>query len=174
MPKKLTPPTRHREGTAKSLTSFDLAHDMIRIARHQAKLDAIDQEIQIFQHDGADQSRVVLRLHDRAEDILVRPATRDARPRPPRKPRATIGVTDSILRFFTGKPSSLATAAGSTRRVAPESTMAGMVLRRIFDASRWPLNELPTSRLFEISTSTVIRPIFWLPCCFMTRPLFAE
>src|ERR1019366_3341187 len=55
---------------ADSEPSLDLTQNKIGIARHQALLAAIHQEIQFFHHDSADEGCLAFRLDDGGENAV--------------------------------------------------------------------------------------------------------
>ncbi len=109
--------------------SLDLREWPARIAGHELSLLAVHQEVEVFEHDGADESRVALRLDDGGEDAMAPwswAKTPSALLRCARRPSAYLTGIGSP----SGRPSRFTTASGRTSLTAPESTTPLIVSRR--------------------------------------------
>ena len=97
-----SPRSRSHWGVVRSKPkrSFDLTDDIIRIARHQAKLGAIHQEIQVFQYDSADQGTVAF-WFDNGIEYAIAALEEDAGFLHFRtQPAPAFGIANSDFRFI--------------------------------------------------------------------------
>jgi hypothetical protein len=130
------------------------------VARINALLQGINQEVQFFQNECADQRRVALWLQVGIENSMTPLKLEKNAFNLVTARRRSVGVGN--LDFPSdGHAKLFARAVGSTNRDAPESTTPRTFTRRTFSAAKSPRRTAARSSLFANSTSTLNRPIFF-------------